>query len=490
MTPMRTPVIVGVGSLTYRSDSAVPEPLVMMIEAIHEAVRDSGAPTLAKNLASISVLRGFWPYKSPGRQVAESLGIPRAETTLAPPSGNHAQALLNRAARRIAAGELDAEAVVSAEAAHSARVLRASGESMAYSTGPELPPDTVYGQLEEIRGSAEHHVDIRMPPPVYALIENALRHEKGISREAHVHGLGLLMENFSKVSARNPDAWHQSPVTAEEITAPSPGNRLVADPYLSSFISNWYVDQAAAVIVCSLDLAIECGVPRDRMVFPLSGTESLTTTPVSERPVLSARPAIGLTGRLALELAEKHVDEIAHVDLYSCFPAAVQVQARELGIALDPVPTVTGGMAFAGGPVNSYALHAAATLVRLLRNDAGSSGLLTSVGGVLDKQAVNVLSTTPPAAGFRYEDVTPITRGYPTIPSKPGATGKGRIVSTTVIQDSRGTHSAVYLADMADGCRTMARTQDSGLVATTLTQEVIGETLDIGPDGRLSIGDA
>ncbi|HSA53451.1 MAG TPA: hypothetical protein VLH10_25485 [Yinghuangia sp.] len=70
-------------------------------------------------------------------------------------------------------------------------------------------------------------------------------------------------------------------------------------------------------------------------------------------------------------------------------------------------------------------VHTTATLVRLLRNQAGSSGLLTSVGGVLDKQAVNVLSTTPPDAGFRYADVTSITQEYPTVPSEVGTTEKG-----------------------------------------------------------------
>lgn len=483
----RTPVIVGVGSTTYRSGAPVPEPLDMMIQVVRDAARDGGSRTLLKSLSSISVLRGFWPYKSPGRQVADALGTPRVETTLAPPSGNHAQALLNRAARRILAAESDAEAIVSAEAAHTARELRASGRTMDHRIDDAFPPDTVYGEVETIRGAAERHVGITMPPPLYALIENALRYENGISREEHRRRLGVLLEDLSRIAADNPDAWDRTPVTAAEITTESAENRLVADPYRTRFISNWYVDQAAAVILCSLDLALACGVPRDRMVFPYAGTESLTTTPVSERPVLFERPAIGLTGRLALKLAGTHIDEIAHIDLYSCFPAAVQVQARELGLPLDPVPTVTGGMAFAGGPVNSYALHAAVTLVRRLRNEPGSSGLLASVGGVLDKQAVNVLSASPPRTGFRYEDVTAVTEGYPTRPSEPGATGKGTVVSATVVQDSRGAQSALYLADMADGRRTMARTPDTDLIDVTRTDEVIGRSITIGPAGRISL---
>lgn len=40
------------------------------------------------------------------------------------------------------------------------------------------------------------------------------------------------------------------------------------------------------------------------------------------------------------------IDEVDHVDLYSCFPSAVQVAAAELGLPVDDPArplTVTGG---------------------------------------------------------------------------------------------------------------------------------------------------
>ena len=53
------------------------------------------------------------------------------------------------------------------------------------------------------------------------------------------------------------------------------------------------------------------------------------------------------------------IDDIAHFDLYSCFPSAVQIGRDALGIGRDDRRslTVTGGLGFAGGPVNNYPTH-------------------------------------------------------------------------------------------------------------------------------------
>ena len=67
------------------------------------------------------------------------------------------------------------------------------------------------------------------------------------------------------------------------------------------------------------------------------------------------------------------LDDVARFDLYSCFPSAVQVAMRALGIADDDARplTVTGGLGFAGGPVNNYPTHAIARMVEVLRGDPG-----------------------------------------------------------------------------------------------------------------------
>ena len=77
-----------------------------------------------------------------------------------------------------------------------------------------------------------------------------------------------------------------------------------------------------------------------------------------------------------MQLAHKDADDFAFVDLYSCFPSAVQIGAQELGFGLDRDLTVTGGLCFAGGPWNNYVMHAIATMVQRLREDPGAFGFV------------------------------------------------------------------------------------------------------------------
>src|SRR5205807_3338043 len=125
---------------------------------------------------------------------------------------------------------------------------------------------------------------------------------------------------------------------------------------------------------------------------------------VSERADLRSSPAIRASGKAVLELSGKTIDDVAHVDLYSCFPSAVQIAASELGLGLDDADrplTVTGGLTFAGGPGNNYATHAIATMVGRLRADPGSHGLVTALGWFATQHAMGVYSTTPMSGSFR-----------------------------------------------------------------------------------------
>lgn len=61
-------------------------------------------------------------------------------------------------------------------------------------------------------------------------------------------------------------------------------------------------------------------------------------------------------------------------EFYSCFPAAVRVQQRELGLPLDGTPSVMGAMPFAGGPFNNFTYQATAAIVRRVRERPGSAG--------------------------------------------------------------------------------------------------------------------
>ena len=119
--------------------------------------------------------------------------------------------------------------------------------------------------------------------------------------------------------------------------------------------ANSAVEQSAALIVCS------AASGRRRWACPATAGCSrgrphrrTTRTPCRTAATCTPRRRHPAAARELLALAGTGVDELAHVDLYSCFPSAVEVAAAEIGLGLDRQLTVTGGLSFAGGPWNNY----------------------------------------------------------------------------------------------------------------------------------------
>ena len=207
---------------------------------------------------------------------------------------------------------------------------------------------------------------IRQPIQIYPLFENALRAKAGRSVADHQAHLGAFYSGFSEIAIDNPYAWDRRGYSPDEIAVPAPKNRMVGFPYTKLMCSNEQVDESAAMILCSVERARVLGIAEDRWVFPFGIAEAAAPL-VSERYDLSGSTMADASSRALWELTGLGPDEIAHVDLYSCFPSAVQVQAGALGFGLDRPLTVTGGMRFSGGPWNNYAMHGLATMVGVLR---------------------------------------------------------------------------------------------------------------------------
>ena len=145
---------------------------------------------------------------------------------------------------------------------------------------------------------------------------------------------------------------------------------------------------------------------RDRKwVYPWAGSDAHDHQFVSNRDNLYSSPAIRLAGNRCLELAGVTVADLDRVDVYSCFPVAVQVAARELGLDQTKPLTVTGGLTWAGGPLNNYVMHSIARMAELLRAAPGEKGLITANGGYLTKHAFGVYSTEPPSQPYQHADL-------------------------------------------------------------------------------------
>ncbi len=223
-------------------------------------------------------------------------------------------------------------------------------------------------------------------------------------------------------------------------------------------------------------------------MFPHAGTDAHDHAFVSNREDLRSSPAIRLAGRRVLELAGVGVDDLAFVDLYSCFPSAVQVAAAELGLGLDRPLTVTGGMSFAGGPWNDYVTHAIATMLPLLRAEPSAWGLCTANGGYLTKHALGVYSATPPADGFRWASVQDEVDALPAREVVEDHTGPVTVEAYTVVHERDGRPGTAFAACRTpDDARAWGTSTEPDLLRAMTEEELVGRGGEIDPDGVLHV---
>src|SRR5262249_45777278 len=186
-----------------------------------------------------------------------------------------------------------------------------------------------------------------------------------------------LWAGFSAVAARFPHAAFPEPRDAAFIREPGPANRPFAFPYNKWHCAQMNVDQAAALLVCSLEAAQRFGVDPERVVFPLVALESSFSLPLSKRRHLHRWPAMEVIGRAAEAHLGHALSAIDLVELYSCFPAAVRVQQRALRLPVDGVPTIMGGESFARGPRDNILVPATAAPIERPPAPTGAGGAVS-----------------------------------------------------------------------------------------------------------------
>jgi acetyl-CoA C-acetyltransferase len=472
-----TPVLVAVGSAVHRRDAGpVPSAVELMADAALDAGRD-GSVDLLRAVGWLGMPKGTWSHENPGDAIAAATGMTYPHTVLAE-VGILQQTVIGRAIEAVGDGAA-AALVVGGEAAHGSDGGAASAVAGSMAA-PAAAPDERwttddYGlSYEELsRGFVD-------PPVVYAVIESALAHRAGRTPVEQREHLGQLQSAFAAVTASNPDAWTTDPVSPDRIATPSTQNRLVATPYTKLCCSNLRVDQAAALLFTTVGRARAARIDESQWVFPYSSTESNLSVPVLHRPDLHRSPGAALAGGRALELGGVSIGDVDHLDLYSCFPAAVQVYAAELGVSLDRQLTVTGGMTFAGGPLNNYVLQSTAAMARVLRDEPGSVGFVTSVSGMLTKQGFSLWSTRPPASPFGFADVTDELRPTDVRRSEVAEhDGDSTVVGHTVQYDREGPVRVVAVVDTDRGDRMIAESTDPDLMDLFSTEDRVGQHHEI-----------
>jgi len=428
-------------------------------------------PGLVDRIERVSVVSTVFSPGSPraGSELGERLGLPDGVREVSTVGGNTPQWLVTRAAEQISRGELSATLLAGAESTRSARaagtqdgIFRRRDEAATETADP-----VVGTAAEGLLSAAEISVRLFQPAHVYPLFESAIAARAGRSFDEQREHLGRVLAPFTAVAAQHPFAWFREEAAAEELSTPSPANRVTAEPYTKRMNAFPNVDLGAAVIVCSLAEARRAGVA-DRAVFIWAGADAADVLAPTARPDLASSPGIRAATSRTFEAAGVGVDDIARFDFYSCFPSAVQAAAEAVG--LDPGDprrlTVTGGLPYFGGPGNNYPMHSIATVHELLLADGGLA-LVTGLGGFTTKHAAGIYGSDPPPGGFRRGDTGADQRTIDAsaVPlAVEDADGPATVDASTVVYAADGSVEAVpVIATLEDGRRVAAQADPAEL---------------------------
>ena len=484
----RTPVLVGVGQVLDRIEALAEakEPLMLMREAIDLAAADTGCENFLDQVQSVRVVKGIWRYHNPAKWLAAAMGAPAAETVGTLIGGNQNQAVINATASDLLNGDLELAVIAGAENGNALMKARKLGVDLTYTEAPGAY-DRVIGADQE----AEHHEyekakGIQQAIQIYPMYENALRHYNRESLSGHAARVGALWSRFNDVGQSNPHAWVQHNMTAAEITTPSPTNRSISFPYTKFMNANMSVNMGAALIMTTVANARKMGIDEAKWVYPVAGVVGYDHFSASVRDNFYTSPGIRFVGERLLEIAKIDLAQLDYVDLYSCFPSAVQIAAREYGLSEDRDLTVTGGLTFGGGPLNNYVMHSIARTVELLRQ-SGSYALVTANGGNLYKHVHGLYASEPPSHDFIVDSVQARINSQPPRVCIASHSGRAAIESYTVMYGAEGPTVAHVSCLNDDGERTWVNTQDVDLMQDMTEKEFCGREAQLATSELINL---
>lgn len=478
MDEARIPVLVGSGQITQREPDPLKamSPMDLTAAAAREAAKNAGSEQkVLEALDTIVQIRSFsdtsWrfvcpfgQYKNPPKSLANRLGAGNAKRLVyTHPGGNMPQWCLNRMSEMITRGELGAALVTGGEALATQKGAQRANVELDWSEDPGGSHES-WGV--ETRGWNDMEDRHRMAGAIFAypMIETAIRGHKGETIDEHMMTMGRLFESFAKVASDNPLADRRDGYSAADIATVSEKNPFIGFPYTKLMNSNAFIDQSAAVILMSVARAKELGIPREKWVFLHGCGDAYDHWYLSERINHWSSPAMRHVADETTKMAGKTVAEMDFLDLYSCFPSAVQIACAEMGIAEDDPRglTVTGGLPYFGGPGNNYVTHSIAEMMNKVRSKPGSYGMVTANGNYVTKQSAGIYSTDMPDHPFApvdpktYQAKIDANKG-PEIAEH--ADGAAEIETYAVLHDRKGPSYSILFGRLGDGQRFIANTE-------------------------------
>jgi len=463
------PVLIGIGSIQQKdSFKKLDEALILMDKAVKNALNDVGNKKIKNYIDVIQTPKGFWRYRDPGKWIATNNQISNIQTTVSK-IGVLQQSLINSVCKKISNGEIRCGIIVGGEARY--KLLKSIIEKKEFEETLLINnPDYYIKAKEDLQTSIEEKELGSMAVGYYSIIESSFRAQSIRKFDEHHKKIAETYEKFSEIASKNMSGWIDEPFKWNEIIENSDKNPVLAFPYNKRHCTSWNVNQAAALIICSENIADELNIESDKRTYLIGSSENNHMISTIQRPNLSESKGLLMASKFILDICKKHNLNVKLFDLYSCFPVAVQLFAKALGIKDLKNATVTGGMSFAGGPLNSYVLNSTVKLIEELRKGKYKEGIVTGVSGMMTKQSFALWSQNP-YDGFCFYDATnEASKVEKPIKISEKTSGEGKIIGYTVLKkDNEDT--AIMVVEDNNNERYLVKTSDVNIVNSMTSKE-------------------
>ena len=485
-----TPILVGCGQVTQKEENVemALSPIDLTAKAcLNASIDTSIGKKLFEKLDIILLIRSFsdtsWRFKcpfgssdNPPQSLANRLNAnSKAKLIYSFPGGNMPQWSVNKISDMIANGKIELALVAGGEALYTQKNAQRNNIILDWTEKNHNKNYVSWGinkpgwtKVEE-----QHHMNGAIY--AYPLIENAIRGNLGHNIKEHMNYMGNIFSKFSATASKNPLADRKNKYSAKDIALVSQSNPFIGFPYTKLMNANAFIDQSAALILTSVGKAKELHIPEEKWVYLHGCADAYDHWYMSDRINYFASPAMSVVAREAFEMANSDISEISYIDLYSCFPSAVEIACKEMNININDQRnlTITGGLPYFGGPGNNYVTHSIAEMMNILRKNPGKKGMITANGNYITKQSMGIYSTEPLKNNFKLKDSNIYQKS---INQNKGpkftnvAEGRANIETYTVMFNREEPLFAIIYGRLENGTRFIANTPNNKDLLNDMTK--------------------
>jgi acetyl-CoA C-acetyltransferase len=484
-----TPILVGAGQTVEREATAT-APMGLASRAAANAIKACGGQGVAAAIDTIAVVKMFsdmgklWETNqgrsnNPPQSIAKAIGANPQSRIYSQTGGNEPQSLLIEFFADLASGKRSLVLLAGAEAIRNQRTAERQGLNHHWDEEfEEELEDRGFGSY--VANDQERYNGMVAPLYYYNIIEEARRQKLGLSREDYLAQVGTLQQSFSAIAAENPYSQFPGSLSAEEIIGAEPLTHL----YTKRMIAQDSVNQSAALLLTTVGKARELGIPESNWVY-MHGAAQGMEVDLTIRPDPSTSRMAQLVVDQALAMAGKSIDDIALIDIYSCFPCAVTAISDHLHLPTDGsrALTLTGGLPYFGGPGNNYSMHGLAEMWSQIRADVQQYAFIHANGGVLSKHASGIFSMQPSAVDWSAED-TVISRELLHPKTQIENPDSGTVIAYTINYLKGQPAQGIVMCETDNGERFASCTagDDLDTVNAMLGEESAGRRVSVIPD--------